>query len=616
MVLSTFASTNNYLIKQLPNPTVFVNTHFEIVYASDSWVTTFNFEKRDITGKAIHDLLDQVNAEWQAILDACLLGKGDDKGIIVPMSDSKRTKLFKWTHVPWYNEDENIIGLLIQAEEVTKHNDDSLELEKLKILLNEKSEIAGIGSWEYSINDEKLTWCNTTRKIYEVPENYEPELNENIDFFQEGFSRNTLSMAIFKALEKGISWNEQLQLTTAQGNEIWVISAGKPLYHNDKLVGLLGTIQDINHHVKSEVISKERENLLRTVIDNLPINVYIKDLESRKILVNKAECEYLGVESSKELLGKSDFDLYDKEIAEISRKEDLAVLNTQEPIMARETLNVKKDGTPTTFLTSKIPLIGDDGKAYGLVGISMDISNLKRNEQELRDLINVTSLQNKKLVNFAHIISHNLRSHTANFSMLLDFMVDEKNEEERQKMVEMLIEASDNLLDTLDNLNEVVSLTTTSKLEKTEISVNDTLTLVEKNLSAYLKNQNAQIINQISDDVKVKAIPSYLENILMNFITNSVKYRSTKRDPVITLTAEKRGSFTIIHIKDNGLGIDLKKHGDKLFGMYKTFNDNTEARGIGLYLTKNQIEAMNGKIEVYSEVGEGTIFSIHFDDEN
>ncbi len=88
------------------------------------------------------------------------------------------------------------------------------------------------------------------------------------------------------------------------------------------------------------------------------------------------------------------------------------------------------------------------------------------------------------------------------------------------------------------------------------------------------------------------------------------------RKPVIHLSAETKGDYTILSIKDNGLGIDLEEHGDKLFGMYKTFHENPDARGIGLYITKNQIEAMNGKVTVDSKVGKGTTFKIYFNEKN
>ena len=146
--------------------------------------------------------------------------------------------------------------------------------------------------------------------------------------------------------------------------------------------------------------------------------------------------------------------------------------------------------------------------------------------------------------------------------------------------------------------------------------LNETLAKVESNLAAFLKNNNAKIINKITDDVVINVIPAYLESILMNFITNGVKYKEPSRNPIITLTAAKTGKYTVVSIRDNGMGIDLKKYGDKLFGMYKTFHNHKDARGIGLYITKNQIEAMNGKVETKSKVGVGTTFNIYFNDEN
>jgi signal transduction histidine kinase len=332
--------------------------------------------------------------------------------------------------------------------------------------------------------------------------------------------------------------------------------------------------------------------------------------------VNKSECSYLGVSDPDELLGKSDFDLYDKEIAQISREEDLIVMNSQSPILGRETINVTKDGKATSFLMSKIPLMGDDGECRGLIGISLDISNLKQQESELRNLINVTSLQNKKLVNFAHIVSHNLRSHTANFSMLLDFLVNEEDEEEKQNIVNMLTTASDNLLETLENLNEVVAINSNTNLVKKRVNLREKVGLVSQNLAEYLKEGKATIINRIPQDTRINVIPSYIESILVNFISNSVRYKSKEKDPVIQLSTSKEGQYTVLSIADNGMGIDLKKYKDKLFGMYKTFHGNSDARGIGLYITKNQVEAMKGKIEVASEVDKGTTFKVFFNEKD
>jgi len=607
---------NNYLIKQLPKSTVFLDKELNVVYASDSLVTEFDLSNTAVLGTPIGKLFNTSELEWSTAMEACLKGLKQEK-LIRKTSDHKNQNIWiEYVMIPWYDQNENVIGIIMELQDMTDNALRELHHDKLKMQLKEKSEMAKIGSWEYNHHEQKLYWCKTTKKIHEVADDYLPDIDSAVLFYKEGYSRNTISMALFKALENKQSWSEKLQLITATGKEIWVNAAGRPLFQNGVYAGLIGTFQDITDYVISETKTKESENLLRTVIDSLPLNVYIKDLESRKVLVNKSECDYLGVEDPKELLGKSDYDLYDKEVAQISRDEDLEVMEFQKPILSRETTSIKKDGSTTTFLTSKIPLNGDNNKAYGLLGISLDISELKQKEEELRDLINVTSLQNKKLINFAHIVSHNLRSHSANFSMLLEFLVGEKDEEEKHKILQMLTEASDGLLETLENLNEVVAISTKTNIEREPVNLCKKIAGVEQNLAAYLKSNNADIINEIPKNTTLKVIPAYIESILMNFITNAVKYKHPDRDPVIRLSISKNDKHTILSIEDNGIGIDLNKYGDKLFGMYKTFHDNPDSRGIGLYITKNQIEAMNGKVIACSEVGEGTAFKIYFDESN
>lgn len=609
-------ATNNFLIKQLPKATVFINKKFEIVYASDRWFKDFQFESSDVIGKSITELFTTVSHDWENILQNCLSGKADEASIDCNLGTSIGQNWFEWTCIPWYDEDENIIGLIIQTENITQQKLNNDKVNKLESLLQSTSEIAKIGSWEYDVIEDELTWCKMTRKIHEVSDDYIPTIDTALNFYKDGYSKNTISMVVHEAMEKGTPWSEKLQVITAQGKEIWIQAAGKPIFKDEKLIMLIGTFQDIDNQIRSEAKTKENEQLLRTVVDNLPLNVFIKDTESRKILVNKSECNYLGVENSEELLGKTDFEMYDAEIAQISRAEDLKVMDTLTPMIGKETVSRTRNGKITTFLTSKIPLKGNDGRASGLVGISLDISDIKQKEEELRDLINVTSQQNKKLINFAHIVSHNLRSHTANFSMLLDFLVNENDESEKENILQMLTDASDNLLETLENLNEVVAINTNVSLEKESVNLNAQIDIVQKHLTAFLRNNNAHIVNTISDEVEINVVPEYLDSILMNFITNSIKYKAPERNPTVKLSAERKDGCTILSIADNGLGIDLEKYGNKLFGMYKTFHSHTDARGIGLYITKNQIEAMNGRVTVSSKVGSGTTFNIYFNEKN
>jgi len=603
-----------YLVRQLPNPTVFLNTGLEVAMASDSWLELFDFQHKEVLGKPILDLFPHPAPHWQEVLAQCLRGKGEFRGTDRTIREDGKEVWFEWTNTPWFAEDENIQGVLIQVTDITRQIRSEIEHEKLQLLFNAQSENARIGSWSFEAHTGTLTWSEMTRVIHEVPDHYQPNLESAIDFYKEGYSRNTISMAVYRAIENGVPWKEQLQLTTYTGREIWVLAAGKPLYKNGEYIGLIGTFQDVTDIYLSNQKTLESEKLLRTVVDNLPLNVYIKDLDSRKVLVNKAECAYMGVRDAVELLGKDDFDLYPAEVARTSREEDLYVMDNGKPIMGKETISVRNDGSVTHFLSSKIPLYDADDQIYGLMGISLDISDLKQKESELRDLIKVTSLQNKKLVGFAHIVSHNLRSHTANFSMLLEFLGHEQDEAEKSRILGMLTEASDHLLETLDNLNEVVAINTNHPGAKTSLPLHQMIEKARKKLACLLDKHQGELINKVPARARVQAVPDYLNNILLNFISNALKYRHPDRNPRIGLSLEYAKGHTVLVIKDNGLGIDLKKHGDKLFGMYKTFHDHPEARGIGLFICKNQIEAMNGFITTQSAVGEGTTFKIHFHD--
>lgn len=602
-----------YLIRQLPYPTVFLNRELEVVYASDSWIETFLFEKDNFIGRTVQDLIPMAPKRWLDILHRSLTG--------VTQTGTERVRgpghmefWYAYTNTPWFDEQENIVGILVQISDVTDQVLKEHEHEKTQILLQSKTELGRIGSWEYDVQKDKLFWCEMTKAIHEVPVEFNPNLETALNFYKEGYSRNTITQAVFKAIDTGEAWSEKLALITATGKEIWVIGSGKPWYKNGEYMGLIGTFQDVTEMTLSAQRIAESEKLLRTVIDNLPLNLYIKDLESRKTLVNKAECAYLGVSNASELLGKTDFELYPEAKAQVSRDEDLYVMNNGKAIIGKETQSVRKDGSLTHFLSSKIPLYNAENEVYGLMGISLDISVLKQKENELRELIDVTSQQNKKLVNFAHIVSHNLRSHSANFSMLLELLQGEQDPEETRRIVGMLCSASDNLMETLENLNEVVAINAQNNVKMTPVRPRQIAKRVEESLAAYLGANQAVLINDIPENTVVRAVPAYMESILTNFITNSVRYRHPDRNPEIRLSAKRKGHKLVLSIADNGLGMDLNKYGDKLFGMYKTFHDHPKAKGIGLYITKNQIEAMKASVMACSEVGQGTTFNIYFNE--
>lgn len=270
----------------------------------------------------------------------------------------------------------------------------------------------------------------------------------------------------------------------------------------------------------------------------------------------------------------------------------------------REWTYIRKDGTMFPVL-----LVVTATKT-GYLGIAADISEIKKAENEVKSLLEITNGQNERLRNFAHIVSHNLRSHSGNFRMLLDLLKEGKPAMAEDELVKMLVMASKNLEETIANLNEVALMNTSVADNLVPINLFEATETAIKNVGIIAKDASVRLVNNISLSTVVMALPAYIDSILLNFFTNGIRYKSNNRDSFVKLSANIEDGVVVISAEDNGIGIDLKKYGSKIFGMYKTFHGNKDARGIGLFITKNQVEAMGGKIEVESEVNKGTIFKI------
>jgi len=276
----------------------------------------------------------------------------------------------------------------------------------------------------------------------------------------------------------------------------------------------------------------------------------------------------------------------------------------------REWTYVRKDGVQFPVQLTVTP-VKDENTIIGYLGVAAEITEIKRVEKEIKSLLAVTSEQNDRLKNFAHIVSHNLRSHSGNFAMLLTLFLQDHPEVADDEIMQMLELASENLKETIAHLNEVVLINT--NIDDSLIPINIYKTTVQsiRNVTGIANDAEVEITNKIDPTHKVQGLQAYLDSIMLNFLTNGIKYRSLERQSYIKLDSKKDGKYIVISIEDNGLGIDLKKNEAKLFGMYKTFHKNKDSRGIGLFITKNQIESLGGKIEVESEVNKGTTFKLY-----
>lgn len=234
------------------------------------------------------------------------------------------------------------------------------------------------------------------------------------------------------------------------------------------------------------------------------------------------------------------------------------------------------------------------------------------NGKELKVLNDNLAKQNNQLEEFAHIASHNLRAPVANMISLIQIMNIDPSPENEKFVWENITKTIRNLDETIVELNDVVKTSWELDKNKRTLKFQKVLDKVLNGVRNDLVNTNANIVADFSAYPSIYYPKVYLESILQNLVTNSLKYKHQDRSPKVLITTWRDEGRGYLSIEDNGIGLDLKKYGDKLFGLRKTFHSNNDARGVGLFITKAQIESLGGSITVESKVGIGTKFTLEF----
>jgi len=254
----------------------------------------------------------------------------------------------------------------------------------------------------------------------------------------------------------------------------------------------------------------------------------------------------------------------------------------------------------------------ENGEAKRVIGVHVDITDSKRKEKQLSESLNLITEQNKKLKNFAHIATHNLKEHSGNIESLIELYHQAESDDERAELMSGLKTVSDTLKKTIGNLREIVTVDSIRISDIEPIALKDFVYDSIESLLLGFSNTNARIQNQIDATLILNFNKPYLESIIQNLLTNALKYVHPERYPHIKIYTSETQYSVILTVEDNGIGIDLNAYGDDIFGLYRTFHNNEDAEGVGLYITKSQMESLGGRITVESEVGIGSKFILEF----
>lgn len=243
----------------------------------------------------------------------------------------------------------------------------------------------------------------------------------------------------------------------------------------------------------------------------------------------------------------------------------------------------------------------------------VNIRQRVKSERATQELFEKTADQNQRLKDFSYITSHNFKSSVANIMGLVSVIEEDRLND---TFFGMLKDSALKLNLAVDSLNDLLNFEKDiSSLAKVECNLlqaaKDILVLHKK----YIEEKGIQFHIDIPKDLTVKILPAYLQSIIQNLITNAIKYGTTEEKKEIWIKAKKLEGKVLIEIIDSGLGIDLSKFKGKVFQLGARFHpEKSEGHGMGLYMTRQQVKAIGGEINVESRVNEGTKFSVYFNE--
>ncbi len=437
-------------------------------------------------------------------------------------------------------------------------------------------------------------------------------------YYKEGYSRDTIIKAFAELIEKQTPYDLELQMINHQGQEIWVRIIGKAQVDSKgEKVKTYGVFQDITEQKEREIELQESNERFRSAFRYSGVGMCLVSLEGNFLQVNQQMIDYFGYEEE-ELLKKQFQDITHPDDLERDQKYLKKAVDGDLDSYKMDKRYLRKDGSVFWAFLSVAVVRDTRQKPLYFISQVQDINDRKEYQQKLEevnsDLVSLTeklSAQNRSLHDFAHITSHNLRAPVANLMMLRDLYESKKDPEFRDQAFGMMSQSVQNLSETLDQLMEALVINSKQGLNMQDQDLIKHTEKVKRQLSQSIKELDAKIETDFEVET-IRAQETYLESILLNLISNALRYRDSQRSPEISLRSYSDNDQVVLECEDNGLGIDLLRHGNKVFGLHKTFHENSDAKGVGLFMIKTQMEAMGGKVGVESEVGKGSRFILTF----
>lgn len=588
-----------------------------IIYVNDKFCEISGYERHELIGQN-HRIINSGYHDktfFKELYDTIYSGEVWNGEI----RNKRKDGTYYWvrtTIVPFNDtQTQKPIQFIAIRTDITQQKEILKELEDINERYEYVTKATSDAIWDWNILTDEIFqgegffslfgYVNTSKKLY---------FSETSKYIHKDDYVNVVN-SLQKALNSSLNvWSAEYRYLKSNGEYAYVID--KAVIIRDSMnnaIRLIGAMQDVTKAKKEE----QQLKLLESVITNSTDAVLITEAEPvstpgpKIVYVNEAFTQMTGY-SKEEVIGKSPRLLQgpNSDRNELDKLKK-ALLNWETSEI--ETINYKKSGEEFWVNFTVVPIADANGWYTHWIAIERDVTERKKAEEEKLKLISELTASNKELKQFSYITSHNLRAPVANLLGIFNILdVSEIKEELTLQLIDGLKASTLKLNETLNDLIKILVVKENTNLPENEILLEYTLSNVCNSIDSLIHNSKTQIITDFSEADTVIFNKSYLESIFLNMITNSIRYAKPGVNPVVKISSKIKAGKKQLIFEDNGLGMNMDRVRNEIFGLYKRFHNHSESKGIGLYLVHSQITALGGTIDVDSEVGVGTKFTITF----
>jgi len=480
-----------------------------------------------------------------------------------------------------------------EKEAVRKQTEESLRASEKRFRVTAGSLTDVVYEWDLK---EKIEWYGDIDRITGYPANGFPRTLSGWVSKLHPDDTETVMSAIAGHLKKSEPYICEYRVMNKEGEWCWWSARGTALRDENNIpYWWIGSITDITERKLATQKLQEREARYKTLVENIPQKIFMKDMDYRWISVNKNFARDFGI-SPEKIIGKLDYDLFSKELADKYHADDVRIITTGKSEELEEKYIV--DGKETWVNTVKVPVRDDKGEIVGLLGIFWDITGRKQAEEEIRRLnieledrviLRTAQLEatNKELEAFSYSVSHDLRAplrHVSGYVELLNRHFQSELPEKGQHYLKSIADSVSVMGALIDDLLQF-SRAGRMELRQTDFDMNELVIEVKESIS---KDNPDRKINWVLGKLpSVNGDEAMLRLVWTNLLSNAVKFTRTRQKARIGIGVRKEKKELVFFVHDNGVGFDMK-YAQKLFGVFQRLHPTEEFEGTGIGLANVQ----------------------------